>query len=289
MLKEGYTIKDACFGVGISRSRYYEVICKKYKHDIEVKSSKVKSFKESDLIILERIKSIKTEHPFCMFRRVHAWLVHREGIKINIKRVYRLMKGEDLLVARKFYRSKRKPTRNKPRAEKPLQYWGIDMTRFIIAPHGWAYLVIVIDWYTKEIVGYNISLRSKTQEWLKALNMALNKKFKYGVRGKGLKIISDNGSQPTSRYFMKELSNLDIVHIFTSYDNPRGNAETERMMRTIKEEVIWLHEFASLLEAKEVIGEWIEKYNREYVHSSLDYLSPVEFEEKYYQEYKEVA
>ena len=64
------------------------------------------------------------------------------------------------------------------------------MTKFIIAPHGWAYLVIVIDWYTKEIVGYDISLRSKTQEWLNALNMALNKKFKDGVRGKDLKIIN---------------------------------------------------------------------------------------------------
>ena len=114
--------------------------------------------------------------------------------------------------------------------------------------------------------------------------MGLNKKFKDGVRGKDLKLISDNGSQPTSspvkllfnraRAFMKEMANLGIEQIFTSYDNPKGNAETERMMRTIKEEVIWLHEFTSLTEAREVIGEWIGRYNREYVHSALGYLSP---------------
>ena len=115
--------------------------------------------------------------------------------------------------------------------------------------------------------------------------MGLNKKFKKGIRGKGLKLINDNSSQPTSRAFMKEMANLGIEQIFTSYENPKGNADTERMMRTIKEEVIWLHEFTSLREARELIGNWVEKYNCEYVHSALGYLSPVEFEEKFYQTY----
>jgi hypothetical protein len=51
---------------------------------------------------------------------------------------------------------------------------------------------------------------------------------------------------------MSEMAILGIEQIFTSYDNPKGNAETERMMRTIKEEVIWLHEFTSLTEAKDI-------------------------------------
>ncbi len=89
---------------------------------------------------------------------------------------------------------------------------------------------------------------------------------------------------------MGRMAILGIEQIFTSYDNPKGNAETERMMRTIKEEVVWLHEFTSLREAREVIGRWIEKYNREYVHSALGYLSPLAFEQKFYQNYhQEVA
>ena len=56
---------------------------------------------------------------------------------------------------------------------------------------GWAYLVIVLDWFTKEILGFDISLRSRTEDWLRALEMGLNKKFKKGIRGKGLKLISD--------------------------------------------------------------------------------------------------
>ncbi|MDI1472490.1 integrase core domain-containing protein [Thermodesulfovibrio sp. 1176] len=76
---------------------------------------------------------------------------------------------------------------------------------------------------------------------------------------------------------------LGIEQIFTSYDNPKGNADTERVMRTIKEELIWLNEFGSFEEARECIRKWImNDYNRFYVHSSLGYLSPEEFELKYY-------
>jgi hypothetical protein len=62
---------------------------------------------------------------------------------------------------------------------------------------------------------------------------------------------------------------LGIEQIFTSYDNPKGNADTERMIRTIKEEVIWVNEFETLEESKEKIGKWVEiDYNKNYVHSS---------------------
>ncbi len=115
--------------------------------------------------------------------------------------------------------------------------------------------------------------------------MAFEKEFPKGVRGSGLKLISDNGSQPTSVSFMRDMATLGIEQIFTSYDNPKGNAGTERMMRTIKEEVLWLNEFSSLEEAKEKIGHWIDvEYNKLYVHSGLGYLSPEEFENQYWGE-----
>ena len=91
------------------------------------------------------------------------------------------MKENGLLVRNKIYKARRKPLRRKPKAERPLQFWGIDMTKFMIEGLGWAYLVIVLDWFTKEIVGFDISLRSKTENWLKALEMGLNKKFEAGV------------------------------------------------------------------------------------------------------------
>ncbi|MEM4134507.1 MAG: integrase core domain-containing protein, partial [Candidatus Micrarchaeia archaeon] len=130
-----------------------------------------------------------------------------------------------------------------------------------------------------------ISLRGRTAEWKSAIERAIMGEFKEGVRGSGLKLVSDNGSQPTSRGFMSEMGLLGVEQIFTSYDNPKGNADTERVMRTIKEELIWINEFSSIEEARERIGKWIEEeYNKRYVHSSLGYLSPEEYELKYYRE-----
>jgi transposase InsO family protein len=269
----GYTVKDACRALGMSRSGYYvgpslrgvEIVPEPRDHDL-----------------LERIKGIKTEHPFWGYRRVRAWLLHRDKIRVNEKRVRRVMRENDLMATQTVHKANRTPQRSKPRAEKPRQYWGIDMTKFMIPVLGWVYLVIVLDWYTKKIVGWDLSLRSRASEWRGALERAIEREFPQGVRDQGLKLISDNGSQPTSVSFMRDMATLGIEQIFTSYDNPKGNAETERMVRTIKEEIIWLNEFSSLEEAKQRIGQWIEvDYNKLYVHSELGYISPEEFEELY--------
>lgn len=205
----------------LSRSWYYGSRKAKNTEQVEI----------CDKELLERLSELKSEHPFWGYRRVSAWLHYREGMVINHKRVYRLMKENGLLVERKQYKAKRTPQRSKPRADRPRQYWGIDMTK-IMTGVGWLYLVIVLDWYTKKIVGWDISLRSKTEDWKRALQSALNEQYPGGVRGKGLKLISDNGSQPTCRSFTEDLKTLGIQQIFTSYDNPKGNADTERMMRT---------------------------------------------------------
>lgn len=276
VLKEsGYTVKDACEALGVSRSGYYASLRVK-------RVSCVSEGLVRDGDLLERIKAIKVGHPFWGYRRVRAWLVHREKIRVNEKRVRRVMRENSLMATRTVHKAKRTSQRGKPRAERPRQYWGIDMTKFIIPVLGWVYLIIVLDWFNKKIVGWDLSLRGRSKEWRQALEVALEREFPYGVRGNGLKLISDNGSQPTSVSFMRAMGTLGIEQIFTSYDNPKGNADTERMMRTIKEEIIWLNEFSSLEEAKEKIGHWIEAdYNKFYVHSELGYRSPEEFEEQY--------
>jgi putative transposase len=272
--QNGYTVKDACEALAFSRSSYY--VSK------QPKEAKECHLALRDTVLIEQIKAIKAEHPFWGYRRVRAWLLHRERVLANEKRIRRLMKEHSLMVIQPVYKAKRTPLRSKPRAERPKQYWGIDMTKFLISSLGWVYLVIVLDWFTKKIVGWDISLRSKACDWQRALAMALNNEFSEGVRGGGLKLISDNGAQPTSITFMKDMATLGIEQIFTSSDNPKGNADTERMIRTIKEEVIWLNEFETLEEAKEKIGKWIEiDYNKNYVHSALGYQSPEEFEALY--------
>lgn len=277
-LKEsGYTVKDACHALGISRSSYYA--------SRNPQQPKLSRINPGDVDLVKRIKSIKTDHPFWGYRRVRAWLVYREKVLVNEKRVRRIMREHDLMVPRSIHKAKRTPSRSKPRASKPRQFWGIDATKFIVNGLGWVYLVIVLDWYTKKAVGWNLSVRNRAVEWKQAMDMAVNDEFPDGVRGKELKLISDNGSQPTSRSFIGDMATLEIEQIFTSYNNPKGNADTERMMRTVKEEVLWLNEFFSFDEAKKKIDAWLSiDYNKLYVHSALGYKSPEEFEALYYQE-----
>jgi transposase InsO family protein len=189
------------------------------------------------------------------------------------------MKGNRLLVPKKRYKAKRTPQKSKPVPIRTRQWWGIDMTKFLVEKVGWIYLVIVLDWYSRKIVGYEVGLRSQSCDWKEALNMAVNKECPLGSREYGLNLMSDNGSQPTSRSFTKECKTLGIKQAFTSYNNPKGNANTERVVRTIKEELIWISKWESLEEAQMAIVKWIEEdYNQNYLHSALGYISPVEFE-----------
>jgi putative transposase len=86
--------------------------------------------------------------------------------------------------------------------------------------------------------------------------------------------LSDNGLQPTSQMFMRESSALEINQIFTCYNNPKGNAGTERVIRTIKEGLIWIKEWKSPSRLEERLKAWIVKFNTDFPHSSLNYKTP---------------
>ena len=82
--------------------------------------------KVRDQDLLEPIKKLEMEHPFWGYPQVNAWLVHREKMRFNEKRVRRVMKKNRLIATQTVYKAKSSPQRTKPRAERPRQYWGID-------------------------------------------------------------------------------------------------------------------------------------------------------------------
>jgi len=171
--------------------------------------------------------------------------------------------------------------RDKPKPQRPNQWWGIDMTKVMVHGFGWMYIAVVLDWYTKKIVGYYAGMQCRGKHWLEALNEAVNHQFPDGVRKHGLYLMSDNVSQPTSVGFMKACRELGIHQAFTSYNNPKGNADTERVFRTMKEELLWLREWDSLFALADALQDWISYYNGSYLHSALGYKSPNMFEEEY--------
>lgn len=237
---------------------------------------------ERNKSILGKIQGLKSDHPFWGYRRIWAYLKFVEGFDINKKRILRLMRGAGLLVKPNMrLKAKRTDMRPKPRPTSPNEWWGIDMTKVIVGNTGWVYIVIVLDWYTKKVVGYHVGERSKSIDWLYALDMAARMQFPKGVHGQGLHLMSDNGCQPTSLAFMEACSILGVYQAWTSYNNPKGNADTERMMRTIKEELLWLREWSSAAELKAEIADWFMEYNSGYLHSSLGYRTPERFEAEY--------
>jgi transposase InsO family protein len=231
--------------------------------------------------VVERIRQIKSDHPFWGYRRMWAYLRYVDGLVVNKKRVYRLMKEHHLSVLSNYkLKAKRSSDRRKPRPDRPNQWWGIDMTK-VMTDSGWVYVMIVLDWYSKKVVGHYSGSQAKSCHWLEALERGLHRQFPDGVRGHNLHLMSDNGSQPTSLRFMKSCSSLKVNQAFTSYNNPKGNADTERMMRTLKEELLWLREWPSATVLSEKLDRWIEYYNESYLHSALGYRPPNWAEENY--------
>jgi putative transposase len=232
--------------------------------------------------LLRRVQALKAEHPFWGYRRIWAYLRFVEQWPVNKKRVLRLMREHHLLVLpNRKLKAKRTPTRSKPKATKPNEWWGIDMTKVLVEGFGWVYIVVVLDWYTKELVGYYAGRPCTSRHWLEALDMAVNRQCPNGARGQGISLMSDNGCQPTSLAFMQACHTLGIHQVFTSYNNPKGNAETERMMRTLKEECLWLTEWSSPSELIRALEAWVDYYNSHYLHSALGYKTPSQFEREY--------
>ena len=231
--------------------------------------------------ILERIRQLKADHPFWGYRHCWAHLRYVDRLDVNKKRVLRLMRQHELLVAPDTkLKATRTPQKAKPRPDRPNQWWGIDMTK-VMTELGGAYVVIVLDWYSKKIVGHYCGTTATAGEWLLALDRGLNRQFPYGVRERQLHLMSDNGSQPTSLRFMKACGVLGVHQAFTSYNNPKGNADTERLMRTLKEELVWLREWHNAHELSAALETWTETYNETWLHSALGYRPPNRVEETY--------
>ena len=250
-----------------------------------MKRAKSQSVIERNQTLLAQIKQIKTDHPLWGYRRIWSYLKYRQGITVNRKRVYRLMKEQNLIVTPQVRRkAKRGPFRPKPVAHRPNLFWGIDMTKIKLHGWGWLYLCIVLDWYSKEIVGYSLNLQSKTEHWLDALQIAVDNRFPNGVResikDQKLFLISDNGCQPTSQRFMMNCSILGLKQIFTTWSNPKGNSDTERVMRTIKEDIVWPYDWDNPFDFEIRLAKWIYDYNNDYPHQTLGNLTPAQFYEK---------
>lgn len=113
-------------------------------------------------------------------RRVVNWLRRREELVINRKRVQQIMREEGLLLKPSRKKASRGEGRRKPVARRLHQWWGIDMTKFLVESIGWFYLVAVVDWYSRKVVGYALDVHCRSDLWIQALEEAVLNEFPDG-------------------------------------------------------------------------------------------------------------
>ena len=207
---------------------------------------------------------------------------------MNHKGIALLMKDNGLTVPRnRRLRATRNADTHKPVTDMPNRIWGIDMTKAMTGD-GWTYLHVVIDWGSKKLLALHVSLTSRASDWITALDRAVNMQFPNGILqddpyGLIPAIVSDNGCQPTSKAFADYEKRLGLKHVFTSYCNPKGDADTERVIRTLKEDLLWINEFKNLAELQEKLTQWQHDYNHVFPHSSLENCTPAEYEVRWNQ------
>jgi putative transposase len=195
-----------------------------------------------------------------------------ERVPVNKNRILRLLRQHRLLVtANQCLRAKRTPTGRKPEPAKPNEWWGIEMTKVLVGDFGWLYSVMVLDCYTTTMVGSYAGFPCTARHGLGALDMAVTWQFPDGARDRGASLSSGNGCQPALMAFMETCRTSGIHQELTSYNHPRGNTDTERVIRTFKEECLWLQEWSDPSQVISTLGNGSEDYKKHYLHSALGY------------------
>jgi putative transposase len=134
----------------------------------------------------------------------------------------------------------------------------------------------VIDCCTREIVGWNLSHRCRTEDALAAVEQSVLERLPEGSREASVTLTTDNGTQFTSTRFIETLTRLGITHRRTAYHHPEGNSYIERFHRSLKEEEVWTAEYRNVQEARESIGRWIREYNHGRPHRGVGNRTPHE-------------
>lgn len=221
------------------------------------------------------------------YRRVTEEL-HQRGFWVNKKRVQRLMKKHHLQrkQRRRFVRTTNSnhglsvyPNLIREMViEQPDQVWAGDIT-YVRLVRGFVYVAVLLDLFSRRVIGWALSRSLHAQLAVKALQMALRTRRVQP----GLIHHSDRGVQYACGEYVQILQHQGIALSMSRKGNPYDNAKLESFMKTLKVEEVYMNEYETEQDAKENIGRFIETiYNIKRLHSSLGYCSPVEFEDTFY-------
>jgi putative transposase len=241
------------------------------------------STRNDELELRSRIQTIALEMRTYGYRPITAEL-HRRGVKVNRKRVLRLLREDNLLCLRQRAFVRTTDSRHNltvyPNLTRNLalsninQLWVADIT-YIRLLREFIYLAVLLDAFSRRCIGWAISRHIDTQLTLAALLMALHTR----TIQPGLIHHSDQGVQYAATDYVAILREHKIEVSMSRTGNPYDNAKAERFMRTLKYEEIYMNDYETLAEVRASIEHFIETiYNRKRLHSAIGYRPPVEFE-----------
>jgi putative transposase len=228
----------------------------------------------ADLAILRRIDELHLDYPFAGSRMLRD-LLRGEGIAIGRQRVATMMKRMGIAA---LYR---RPNTSKPApghkiypyllrglaVARPNQVWAMDIT-YIPMARGFVYLAAVVDWFSRRVLAWRVSITMEVEFCLEAVEEALAK------HGRPEIFNTDQGSQFTSVDFTGLLLDNAIAISMDGRGAWRDNVFVERLWRSVKHEEVYLRAYDSVGEARASIGRYLDFYNGKRPHSSLDARTP---------------
>jgi transposase InsO family protein len=261
-----------CALAGVSRAGYY-------------RHFQASAPRQEETCVRDAIQRVALDNRHYGYRRI-AWHLQREGLVVNHKRVLSIMRQDNLLCLRKrpfvpLTTMSRHGWRVVPNLARGLvvgdvdQLWVADIT-YVRLLEQFAYLAIVLDAFSRRVVGWALEDHLEASLAVAALEMALQAR-----RPQPGSLIhhSDRGIQYACADYTAVLACHDIQPSMSRVGNPYDNAKAESFMKTLKHEEIDGRDYRDIDDARRHIGDFIEQtYNRQRLHSALGYRPPVEFE-----------
>jgi transposase InsO family protein len=241
----------------------------------------------SDARLTEEIRAVLAASPFVGegYRKVWAKLRH-QGLRTSKARVLRLMRAAGLLAPSRVGGARG------PRAHDgtiipaaPNTLWGTDLTTTVTLEDGQVAVFIAIDHATADLVGVHAAKRATRYEALEPVRQGIRRCF--GVIeadvARGLAVRHDHGSQYLSDAFQNELAFLGIESSPSFVRAPEGNGCAERVIRTLKEQLLWVQTFATVEALRLALIAWAELYNREWLIERHGFKPPAEARRAFYE------
>ena len=261
----------------VSRCGYYEFLgrkCRKRALEDKTLSEAIKEIhkKSRGTYGSPRIHAELKKQGFTSSRRRVANLMRRENIQAKMRRKWKTTTQQ----SKKVVELAPNHLDQQFKVEEPNKVWVSDIT-YVWTAEGWLYVAIVLDLFSRKVVGLSMGRTLKTKLVTKALKQAL---YRRAIMDGGLMHHSDRGSQYTSKEFRELTFNHGVKLSMSDRGHCYDNAVAESFFHTLKTEEVHLKQYRTREEAKQAIFEYVEVfYNRQRLHSTLGYKSPKEFEE----------